>query len=306
LGYKVVITDCLIPDTGIERAILAEIGAEVIRASCKTAQDVIDVARDADALMVQRAPINAEVIGHLERCRIISRYGIGLDGIDVAAATARGIAVVANSDYCIREVAEHALALLLACARRLGPAMAAARAGNWNKRSFMKPLVNLSEQTLGIVGFGRIGQQLAELARPLVARIVVFDPFVATSPQADIVTFDELLSAADFISLHCPLTDGTKDLFGAQVFRKMKSTAWLINVARGQIVNEADILRALADGTIAGAALDVFLTEPLDTSHPLLALPNVLATPHVAWYSERAYHLLQENTARAVMDYLRT
>jgi D-3-phosphoglycerate dehydrogenase / 2-oxoglutarate reductase len=306
LGYKVVITDCLMPDTGIERAILAEIGAEVIRAACKTPQDVIDVARDADALMVQRAPINAEVIGHLDRCRIISRYGIGLDGIDVAAATARGIAVVANSDYCIREVAEHALALLLACARRLGPAMAAARAGNWNKRSFMKPLVNLSGQTLGIVGFGRIGRQLAELAAPLVARIVVFDPFVTASPHADILTFDELLSVADFISLHCPLTGGTKDLFGEQVFRKMKPTAWLINVARGQIVNEAALLKALEDGAIAGAALDVFVTEPLDTGHPLLALPNVIATPHVAWYSERAYHLLQENTARAVMDYLRT
>jgi D-3-phosphoglycerate dehydrogenase len=178
----VVITDCLMPDTGIESAILSEIGAEVIRASCKTAQDVIEVARDADALMVQRAPISAEVIGQLERCRIISRYGIGLDGIDVAAANARGIAVVANSDYCIREVAEHALALLLACARRLGPALAAARAGNWNKRSFMKPLVNLSGQTLGIVGFGRIGKQLAELAKPLVARVVVFDPFAVAAP----------------------------------------------------------------------------------------------------------------------------
>jgi D-3-phosphoglycerate dehydrogenase / 2-oxoglutarate reductase len=269
------------------------------------AAGVIDVARDADALMVHKVPISAEVISQLKRCRIISRYGIGLDGIDVAAATARGIAVVANSDYCIREVAEHALALLLACARRLGPAMAAARAGNWNKRSFMKPLVSLSEQTLGIVGFGRIGKQLAELAGPLVARVVVFDPFLTASPQSEIVTFDELLSAADFISLHCPLTEGTTSLFTERIFRKMKPTAWLINVARGQIVDEADLLTALANGTIAGAALDVFHTEPLDAAHPLLGLPNVLATPHVAWYSERAYHLLQENTAKAVIDYLR-
>jgi D-3-phosphoglycerate dehydrogenase len=299
--YKVVITDCQMPDTGIERAILGEIGAEVIRAACTTPQDVIDVACDADALMVHKVPISAEVISQLKRCRIISRYGIGLDGIDVAAATARGIAVVANSDYCIREVAEHALALLLACARRLGPAMAAARAGNWNKRSFMKPLVSLSEQTLGIVGFGRIGKQLAELAGPLVARVVVFDPFLTASPQSEIVTFDELLSAADFISLHCPLTEGTTSLFTERIFRKMKPTAWLINVARGQIVDESDLLTALANGTIAGAALDVFHTEPLDAAHPLLGLPNVLATPHVAWYSERAYHLLQEDTAKAVI-----
>lgn len=306
MSYKVVITDCLMPDTGVERAILAEIGAEVVRAACKTPRDVIDAAHDADALMVQRAPITAEVIGQLGRCRIISRYGIGLDGIDVAAAKDRGIAVVANSDYCIREVAEHALALLLACARRLGPAMAAARAGNWNKRSFMKPLVNLSEQTLGIVGFGRIGKLLAELARPLVARIVVFDPFVTASPEAELVTFDELLAVSDFVSLHCPLTDGTNGLFSERALRKMKATAWLINVARGPLVNEAALLQALADGTIAGAALDVFHTEPLDTHHPLLALPNVVATPHIAWYSEQAYRLLQENTARAVVDYLRT
>jgi D-3-phosphoglycerate dehydrogenase len=306
MGFKVVITDCQMPDSGIERSILAEIGAEVVRAACKTPQDVIDAASDADALMVQKAPITAEVIGRLRQCRIISRYGIGLDGIDVEAAKARGIAVKANSDYCIREVAEHALALLLACARRLGPAMAAGKTGNWNKRSFMKPLVNLSEQTLGIVGFGRIGKQLAELARPLVTRIVVFDPFVSATLETEMVSFDELLAVSDFISLHCPLTEGTTGLFNERALQKMKATAWLINVARGPLVDEGALLQALADGTIAGAALDVFHTEPLSTTHPLLALPNVLATPHVAWYSERAYHLLQENTARAVVDYLRS
>src|SRR3954454_23764942 len=133
MSCKVVITDCMMPDTGIERAVLSELGAEIIRASCKTAADVLAVGRDADALMVQRAPVPAEVIRQLERCRIISRYGIGLDGIDVEAAESRGIRVVANTDYCIREVAEHTLALLLACARRLGPAGAAIRAGNWAK-----------------------------------------------------------------------------------------------------------------------------------------------------------------------------
>ena len=303
MSCKVVITDCTMPDTGVERGVLAEIGAEVVRAACKTSADVLAVARDADALMVQWAPISADVIQGLERCRIISRYGIGLEMIDVRSAEARGIRVVANAEYCIREVAEHALALLLACARKLGPAMAAMRAGNWNKRTFMKPTASLAEQTLGIAGYGRIGRQLAALAAPLVKRVLVYDPFVTDVPG--LASFEELLSASDFISLHCPLTEATRGLFNAAAFEKMKSSAWLINTSRGPLIDETALLEALRGGVIGGAALDVFTTEPLPVDHPLLALPNVIATPHVAWYSERAYHLLQENTARAVADYFK-
>jgi D-3-phosphoglycerate dehydrogenase len=302
MSYKVVITDCTMPDAGVERAVLGEIDARLVRASCKTGADVLEVGRDADALMVQWAPISAEVIQKLERCRIISRYGIGLDMIDVPAAEKRGIRVVANSEYCIREVAEHALALVLAAARKLGPATAAIRAGNWNKRSFMKPTASLAEQTLGIVGFGRIGRQLARLATPLVSRVIAYDPF-ATGPE--LVAFDELLASSDFISLHCPLTEDTRGLLNAATLRKMKPSAWLINTSRGPLVDEADLLDALRSGVIGGAALDVFGTEPLPVDNPLLSLSNVVATPHVAWYSERAYHLLQENTARAVVDHLK-
>jgi D-3-phosphoglycerate dehydrogenase len=303
MSYKVVITDCTMPDTGVERRVLAEIQADVVRAACRTPAEVLAVARDADALMVQWAPIPAEVIAGLERCRIISRYGIGLDMIDVTAAEKRGIRVVANADYCVREVAEHALALLLACARRLGPATAAIRAGNWNKRSFMKPVLALCDQTLGIVGYGRIGRQLAALAGPLVKRVIIYDPFTPAAPG--LVGFEELLGASDFISLHCPLTEHTRSLFHAATLRRMKSSAWLINTSRGPLIEEAALLDALREGVIGGAALDVFQTEPLPPNHLLLALPNVIATPHVAWYSERAYHLLQENTARAVVDYLK-
>jgi D-3-phosphoglycerate dehydrogenase len=303
MSCKVVITDCMMPDTGIERAVLSEIGAEVVRAACKTSEDVLSVARDADALMVQWAPITADLIRQLERCRVISRYGIGLDCIDVAAAESRGIRVIANVDYCVQEVAEHTLALVLACARRLGPAMAAIKAGNWNKRSFMKPLAALSEQTLGIVGYGRIGRRLAALAAPLVNRVIAYDPFISGLPES--TPLDELLAGADLVSLHCPLTETTRGLFNAATLSKMKPTAWLINASRGQLVDEAALLDALGKGALAGAALDVFSSEPLPVSHPLLQLPNVIATPHVAWYSEKAYHLLQENTARAVVEYLR-
>jgi D-3-phosphoglycerate dehydrogenase len=303
MSYKVVITDCMMPDTGIERAVLSEIGAEVVRAACKTSEDVLSVARDADALLVQWAPITADVIQQLERCRVISRYGIGLDCIDVAAAEVRGIQVVANVDYCVQEVAEHTLALVLACARKLGPAMEAIKAGNWNKRSFMKPLATLSEQTLGIVGYGRIGRRLAALAAPLVNRVIAYDPVISGLPES--TSLDELLAKADLVSLHCPLTETTRGLFNAATLSKMKPTAWLINASRGQLVDETALLDALGKGALAGAALDVFSSEPLPVSHPLLRLPNVIATPHVAWYSEKAYHLLQENTARAVVEYLR-
>ena len=303
MSVKVVITDCLMPDTGIERSVLSEIGADLVRASCKTPSEVLAVARDADALMVQWAPITADVVAGLHRCRIISRYGIGLDMIDVAAAEARGIRVVANTEYCIREVAEHALALILACARKLGPATAAIRTGNWNKRSIMKPTAMLSEQTLGIVGYGRIGRLLAALARPLVKRVLVFDPLVGGIPE--LVPFEELLFTSDFVSLHCPLNNSTRWLFDAAALGKMKASAWLINTSRGALIKEADLMEALRGSVIGGAALDVFDTEPLPPGHPLLQLPNVIATPHTAWYSDRAYHLLQENTARAVVDYLK-
>jgi D-3-phosphoglycerate dehydrogenase len=295
------------PDTGVEREVLSAIGAEVVRASCKTPEEVIEVARQADALMVQWAPITAEVIQALERCQIVSRYGIGLDMIDLEAAAARGIRVVANADYCIREVAEHALALLLASARKLAPAMTAIRAGNWNKRAIMTPTRVLSEQTLGIVGLGKIGRELARLAAPLMQKVLAYDPLLTPrsdlSAPVELVGFDELLSRSDFVSLHCPLTEATRNLFNENTFRSMKRTVWLINASRGGLVDEQALYEALTSGIIGGAALDVFVREPLPKENPLLQLSNVLATPHTAWYSDRAYHLLQENTARAVVDH---
>jgi phosphoglycerate dehydrogenase-like enzyme len=167
----------------------------------------------------------------------------------------------------------------------------------------MKPLATLSEQTLGIVGYGRIGRRLAALAAPLVGRVIVYDPFVSGLPES--TSLDELLAEADLVSLHCPLTETTRGLFNAATLSKMKPAAWLINASRGQLVDEDALLDALRSGAIAGAALDVFSSEPLPVDHPLLQLPNVIPTPHVAWYSEKAYRLLQENTARAVVEYLR-
>jgi D-3-phosphoglycerate dehydrogenase len=309
MNPKVVITDFPWPGHSVEEEILGEIGAEVIRADCKTAHDVITVARNADALMVGWAPITREVIEKLDHCKMISRYGTGVEMIDLEAARQRGIGVVSNSDYCIMEVASQALAFLLACSRKLHIASSALRSGYWDVIEIMAPVVPLSEQTLGIMGFGRIGRQMAELTNPLVGQIIVHDPCLpvdyALPEGLKRVSFDSLLSDSDYISIHCPLNLTTRGIFSSEAFAKMKSTAFLINVARGPVVDEEALLDALENGRITGAALDVFSQEPLSKEHPLLKRPNVLATPHVAWYSERSRYLLRANTARAVVKFFK-
>ena len=309
MSFKVVITDCTMADAGIETEVLRAIGAEVLRYACKTPDEVVAAARDAHALMVQWAPITADVIRQLEHCQIVSRYGIGLDMIDLEAAREKGIRVVANTDYCIQEVAEHALAFVLACARKLPTATSAVRHGNWNKKAVLGSLSPLSRQTLGIVGLGRIGRRVAQMASPLVDRILAFDPFVSSTEglpgNTELTTLDELVSHADFLTLHCPLSASTRHLFDAGRLRSMKRNAWLINVSRGGLIDEDALVDALRQGLIGGAALDVFTREPAPPDHPLLQFENVLATPHSAWYSDQAYRLLQENTARAVVDHFR-
>jgi D-3-phosphoglycerate dehydrogenase len=306
MNPKVVITDFPWPGHSVEDEILAEIGANLVRADCKTADDVISAARDADALMVGWAPITRDVIERLDRCKIISRYGTGVEMIDMEAAKEHDVRVVANASYCVTEVASHALAFLLACSRKLHIASASLKSGIWKPVEAMAPLVPLNEQTLGIMGLGRIGQRMAELAMPLVGRIIVHDPFLqagASLNGAEPVSFDSLLTESDYISIHCPLNSTTRGIFASSAFDRMKRTAFLINVSRGPVVDEEALLHALRNKQICGAALDVFAEEPVPKDHPLLGMPEVLATPHVAWYSERSRYLLRANTARAVVSF---
>jgi D-3-phosphoglycerate dehydrogenase / 2-oxoglutarate reductase len=309
MSLQVVITDCPWEDNSIERVILQEIGAETVRAQCATPEEVIAAAKDADALLVGWAPINRKAISELRRCRFMMRFGVGYENIDLKAATEAGIAVANNPDYCVEEVATHAVSFLLACHRQLAPLMHSVRSGEWDPLAVMWPTAQLREQTAGLLGLGRIGRRVAEMVASLVKTVLVYDPIVQSSGTdlagVHFVSLQELLQESDYLSIHAPLTPETQHLFSDESLSRMKPASYLINCSRGAIVDEQALVRALEMKKIAGAALDVFSIEPLPMDHPLRRFPNVIITPHAAWYSERADYLLRANPARAVVRFFR-
>lgn len=306
---RVVITDSPWEDNSVERKILEEGGVQVTRAQCTTPFDVTTVSKDADALLIGWAPITKEIIGSLNRCRLLMRYGTGYDNIDVDAATRAGIAVAINADYCLEEVATHAFALLLACHRQLSALQDAVRNGCWDPLRVLYPSPPLSHQTVGILGFGRIGRRLAGMVRPLAKRVLVHDPFFPEGMEADspaqFASFNSLLAESDYISIHVPLTADTRHLFNGDTMARMKKGAYLINCARGPIVDEDALLESLRQNHLAGAGLDVFSKEPLPADHPLRGFPRVIITPHAAWYSTQADYQLRANPARNILRFFR-
>lgn len=305
---QVLITDCPWQDNSVESGILEAAGIALTRAQCSTPSEVIEAGRDADALLVGWAPITREVIDSLDRCRLVMRYGTGCDNIDTVAATRAGIAVAINAEYCLEEVATHAFALILACQRQLSRLQDAVRQGSWDPLEILLPSPPLSEQTVGILGFGRIGRHLATLMRPLTRHILVHDPqfleSVELDPPAEFVSFSRLLAESDYLSIHVPLTEATHQLFREDTIARMKRGAYLINCARGPIIDESALIHALTQDHLAGAALDVFWEEPLPMDHPLRRFPRVILTPHAAWYSSRAHYLLRAYPARSVVSFL--
>jgi len=293
----VVITDSNLPATGAEQAVLAELGAEVVQAQCHTEDQVIAAAAGADALLVQYAPITSRVLDHLPRCRIISRYGIGVDNIDLAAATARGILVANVPDYCIEEVATHALALLLTCARKVLALDRSVRQGRWDTIGVARPVRRLSGQTLGLIGFGRIARALARSAQGLGLRVIAYDAYLGTEAAqgtgVELVPQERLWAESDYLSLHVPLTPETRHMVNHQTLGQMKPTAVIINTARGPLIDGVALAEAINQGHLAGAALDVTEPEPLPLDHPLRHLDTVVLTPHASWYSEEALPELQ-------------
>lgn len=302
--YLVVITDYDYPDVDTEKMILAEIGAEIRDYQCKDENEVIQVAREANAVINQYALITRRVIEHLsDSCVAIGQYGIGVDTIDVQAATDKGIVVVNVPSYCEDEVAEHALALLLALARKLPSYDGEVRSLGWDWKT-QTPIHRLRNRTLGLVGFGRIARKLVEKAHGLSFQVVAFDPFVEESVMKNVgvqkVGLEELLRESDFISIHVPLTDGTRNLLSEKEFSLMKKEAIVINVSRGPVVDQDALFRALSQERIAAAGLDVFYEEPPRASYSgeaLLRLKNVCLTPHVAWYSEESIIELRKKLA---------
>jgi len=299
---RVAVADSPFPTLDPAREVLSKIGADLRLASEPTPEAILRVATDADALLVTYAKITAEMIQTLTRCRIISRFGIGVDNVDLAAATSAGIVVTRVPDYCIDEVSDHTLALLLALARKIPFANAQVHAGGW-EMSAVVPIHRLRGRVLGLAGFGRIPQLVAPKAKSFGLRVIAHDPYVPAEIFAragvEAVEFAQVLELSDFVSVHTPLLPETRGLFGAEAFRQMKPTAYLINTARGPIVDELALARALDAGHLAGAALDVMAQEP-PVSSPLVGRANVILTPHTSFYSEESLVDLQVKAAEEV------
>lgn len=292
---KVVLTDYVWDSLDVEQKTLAGV-ADLVPMQTKKPDEFIEAAADCDALLNTYAgPITAEVMARMPKCKIIARYGIGVDTIDLDAATAAGIIVTNNPTYCIEEVAEHTMALLLACARKVVLYDRLVRSGRWEVPPG-KPMFRLAGSTLGLVGFGNIARQVAVRAAAFGMNVLYSDPYVkegqfnVPGKGADL---DALLRQSDFVSIHPPLMRETRGMMSDDAFGKMRKNAWLINCARGPIVDTDALVRALDAGQIAGAALDTTDPEPLPNPHPLRDRDNVIINPHVAWYSEAAMVGLQ-------------
>jgi D-3-phosphoglycerate dehydrogenase / 2-oxoglutarate reductase len=302
----VAVADSVFPNLDPARAVLGKIGAELHLAEKPTPEEILKVAQEADAVLVTYAKISGEMIREMTRCRIIARFGIGVDNVDVPAASAAGIVVTRVPDYCIDEVSDHTLALLLALVRKIPFANARVHAGRWEMSSVV-PIHRLRGRVLGLVGFGRIPQLVAPKAKAFGLRVVTCDPYVSQEITAgagiERVDFAELVRVSDYISIHTPLIPETEGLFNADVFRQMKPSAYLINTARGPIVDEEALARALDVGHLAGAALDVLAKEPPIES-PLFGRDNVILTPHMSFYSLESLAELQTKAAEEVVRVL--
>jgi D-3-phosphoglycerate dehydrogenase len=304
---KVVITDYGFPSVSIERQIIEAAGGELAAFHCKNESDVIAATADADAVIVQWAPITREVIQLLRKCKVIVRYGIGIDNIDLEAARSREIAVCNVPNYCIDEVADHTLALALSLSRQLPAIDRQVRQGVW-KIVPPRPMPASRQMNFVTIGCGRIARAVLGRAKECKFALATYDPYLPPGSELSggirRLDMDEALSMADILSLHLPLTADTRHLINAATLSKMKPTSILVNTARGGLVDTIALAAALQNGQIAGAGIDVFEHEPLGDDHPLKQCANALLTSHVSWYSELSVPELQrlaaEEAARAI------
>ncbi|MCG8550561.1 MAG: C-terminal binding protein [Desulfobacterales bacterium] len=294
---KVVITDFEYPDVDTERGLVESAGAVFAAGQAKTEKELIEITRDADVVINQYGLLTPKVISEMKKCRAIVRYGIGLDTIDIPFATKMGIMVCNVPNYGIHEVSDHTIAMLLGCVRKLAPMNAHVKKGTWDC-NLARPVTRICGRTLGLVGFGNIPRMVAEKLAPWNLNILAYDPYIDDTLFSRFkgvkkAGFDELLSTADYVSCHVPLTDETRHMFGYEQFCRMKPDAYFINTSRGPVVNEKGLKQALDQARISGAALDVLESEPAAPDNPLLGCDNLLITPHMAWYSREAGNDLQ-------------
>lgn len=294
---KVVITDYGFPDLDYEHTALEKVGCDVITGQCKTEDEVLHLCKTADAILVQWAPVTKAVIEGLENCKIIVRYGIGVDNVDLSAAKEKGIPVCNVPDYCIQEVADHAIALALALARQLTTTEKLVRKGSW-KITPPLALPPCREMVFGTLGYGRIAVEVLKRAAAFGFKLAAYDIFISPEEMkknnVESLTASQLLEQADILSLHLPLNDKTNHIINKDSLKSMKPNAIIINTARGGLIDNMALAQALQDNTIAAAGLDVFEKEPLPADHPLMQCENALLTSHTAWYSASSVPVLQQ------------
>jgi D-3-phosphoglycerate dehydrogenase len=304
--FFVAVADSVFPNLDPATQVLSQIGAELKLAADSSPESVMKLAAGADAVLVTYAKINGDMIRQMKKVRIISRFGIGVDNVDLDAATQAGIVVTKVPDYCIDEVSDHAMALLLSAVRKIPMATDQVHAGTWKMPNFV-PIHRLRGSVLGLVGFGRIPQLVAPKAKSFGLRVVAYDPFIPKEVFAragvEQVDFPELLKISDYVSIHSPLTPETKGLFNADAFKQMKKGSYVVNTARGPIIDEAALAAAIDSGHIAGAALDVMTNEP-PVNSPLIGKRNVIITPHTSFYSDESLVELQTKASQEVANVL--
>ena len=299
----IAVTDSVFPSLDPAKNALGRLNPTYRMSKGVTADDILDVARDADAILVTYAKLTRDILSQLTRCRAIGRFGLGVDNIDLAAAKEKGIAVNYVPDYCIREVSDHAMALLLALIRKIPLSNQLVQSGRWEMPAVV-PIRRIEGTVLGLVGFGHIPRLVAPKAQAFGIKVIAFDPFakpdVLKAAGVEGVDFDTLLKTSDYVSVHAPLLPATRGMMNADAFAKMKKGAYIVNTARGPLIDEAALIAALDSGQVGGAGLDVVAAEPLAKDSPLLGRDNVIVSPHTAFYSIEALNELQTKCATDV------
>ena len=302
-GPVIAVTDSVFPSLDPAKAALAKLEPTFRMSKSAGADDILAVARDADAVLVTYAKLSGDLIRQLTRCKAIGRFGLGVDNIDLPAAKEKGIAVNYVPDYCIREVSDHAMAMLLALIRKIPLSNKLVQGGRWEMPAVV-PIRRIEGTVLGLVGFGNIPRLVAPKAQAFGMKVIAYDPYAKPelfkAANVESVDFDTLLKTSDYISVHAPLLPATRGLMNADAFAKMKKGAYLVNTARGPLIDEPALVAALDKGQIGGAALDVVAAEPLARDSPLLGRDNVIVSPHTAFYSIEALDELQSKCASDV------
>ena len=306
--YKVVMLETIFPDTKVEEEILKEISADLILSPSADEDTIIQHVSDADAIVTTYVQVTEKILEAAKRCKVVVRTGIGVDAIDIPAATRRGIYVANVPDYCFDEVSDHTLALVLALQRKINILSQKVKRGAWGTGE-AKPIFSLKGQTYGLVAFGNIARVVAKKAQVFGFNVIATDPFVSPEEAkkfgVELVEFNKLLEISDVISIHTPLSKSTYHMFNKETIGEMKNTAYLVNTSRGGVVDQTALYDALKSGEIAGAALDVMEEEPPKANDPLLTLDNVIITGHTAYYSEASEIELRKRSSREVVTVLK-